>query len=204
MLGRSYAAAVTSEPNANTTREATRTGTRPRRSAILPISGSTATYPSRKPDTIGAARWSSSTARPTLVIMSGRASRTTWGPAPRNPTATDATVSSSRLLTLGRRSCSARGSRGWRRDLPLDAVVVEADRVRDVADARVERPGQHGLRQLVLVVDSEPRVEVPARGRARDDRGHRRARNGRGVGALHDLALPDLVALLDVSRGGEQ
>ena len=41
--GRSYAAAVTSEPSAKTTSEPTSTGSRPRRSAIRPISGSTAT-----------------------------------------------------------------------------------------------------------------------------------------------------------------
>ena len=43
---------------ANTTRAAVSTGSRPRRSAIRPISGNIATYPSRKPETIGAARWS--------------------------------------------------------------------------------------------------------------------------------------------------
>jgi hypothetical protein len=77
MLGRSYAAAVTSEPRAKITSEPTSTGSRPRRSAIRPISGSIATYPSRNPDTIGAARCSSSTASPTLPIMSGSASTTT-------------------------------------------------------------------------------------------------------------------------------
>ena len=51
---------MTSEPNAKITSAATSTGTRPRRSAIRPISGSIATYPSRKPEMIGAARWSSS------------------------------------------------------------------------------------------------------------------------------------------------
>ncbi len=77
MLVRSYEAAVTSEPSAKTTSDPTRTGSRPRRSAIRPIRGSIATYPSRKPETIGAARWSSSTASPTPDIMSGRASTTT-------------------------------------------------------------------------------------------------------------------------------
>ena len=74
---RSYAAAVISEPKANTTSAPTRTGVRPRRSAIRPIRGSIATYPSRKPLTIGAARWSSSMLRPTEPIMSGRESTTT-------------------------------------------------------------------------------------------------------------------------------
>ncbi len=76
-LPRSYAAAVTSEPNANTTSAATRTGVRPRRSAMRPMSGSIATYPRRKPLTIGAARWSSSMLRPTEPIMSGRERTTT-------------------------------------------------------------------------------------------------------------------------------
>ncbi len=49
---------MTSEPSANTTSAITSTGSRPRRSAIRPMSGSIATYPSRKPDTIGAAFWS--------------------------------------------------------------------------------------------------------------------------------------------------
>ena len=66
-----------SEPAAKTTRAATSTGTRPRRSAIRPIRGSIATYPSRKPDTIGAARWSWSIGTPTAFIISGRASTTT-------------------------------------------------------------------------------------------------------------------------------
>ena len=43
MLGRSYAAAVTSEPRAKTTSDPTSTGSRPRRSATRPISGSIAT-----------------------------------------------------------------------------------------------------------------------------------------------------------------
>ena len=68
---------MTSEPSAKITSAATSTGTRPRRSAIRPISGSIATYPSRKPETIGAARWSCSTETPTLAIMSGSASTTT-------------------------------------------------------------------------------------------------------------------------------
>ena len=45
---------MTSDPTAKTSSAATSTGTRPRRSAIRPISGSIATYPSRKPETIGA------------------------------------------------------------------------------------------------------------------------------------------------------
>ena len=68
---------VTSEPTAKTSSAATSTGTRPRRSAIRPISGSMATYPSRKPETIGAPRWSSSVETPTPAIMSGSASTTT-------------------------------------------------------------------------------------------------------------------------------
>ena len=44
------------EPKAKTIRAAVRTGTRPRRSAMRPMSGSIATYPSRKPETMGAAR----------------------------------------------------------------------------------------------------------------------------------------------------
>ena len=74
---RSYAAAVTREPKAKTTSAATSTGARPRRSAIRPISGSIATYPSRNPLTIGAARCSCSTLSPTEPIMSGSASTTT-------------------------------------------------------------------------------------------------------------------------------
>ena len=76
-LGRSYAAAVTSEPTAKSTSAATSTGTRPRRSAIRPINGSMATYPSRKPETMGAPRWSWSMGMPADSIMSGRASTTT-------------------------------------------------------------------------------------------------------------------------------
>ena len=57
---------------ANSTSAATSTGTRPRRSAIRPMSGSIATYPSRKPDTIGAARCSWSIGTPTAAIMSGQ------------------------------------------------------------------------------------------------------------------------------------
>ena len=68
---------MTSDPSAKTTSAATSTGTRPRRSAIRPISGSIATYPSRKPETIGAARWSWSIGIPALAIMSGSASTTT-------------------------------------------------------------------------------------------------------------------------------
>ena len=68
---------MTNEPMAKTTRAITSTGTRPRRSATRPISGSMATYPSRKPETIGVARCSSSIGMPALVIMSGRASTTT-------------------------------------------------------------------------------------------------------------------------------
>ena len=68
---------MTSEPTAKTSRAATSTGTRPRRSEIRPISGSIATYPSRKPDTIGAPRWSSSMGMPTEPIMSGSARTTT-------------------------------------------------------------------------------------------------------------------------------
>ena len=68
---------MTREPSAKTTSAITSTGTRPRRSAIRPISGSIATYPSRKPETIGAARWRATTSTPTLVIMSGSASTTT-------------------------------------------------------------------------------------------------------------------------------
>ena len=66
-----------SEPTANTASDAASTGTCPRRSAIRPMRGSIATYPSRKPETIGAARWSSSTGMPTAAIMSGSASTTT-------------------------------------------------------------------------------------------------------------------------------
>ena len=44
---------------------------------MRPISGSIATYPSRNPLTIGAARCSCSTLRPTEPIMSGSASTTT-------------------------------------------------------------------------------------------------------------------------------
>ena len=44
---------------------------------MRPISGSIATYPSRKPETIGAARWSWSRGMPTDAIISGRASTTT-------------------------------------------------------------------------------------------------------------------------------
>ena len=68
---------MTSEPKAKTTSAATSTGVRPRRSAIRPIRGSIATYPSRKPLTIGAARCSSSTLSPTEPIMSGSESTTT-------------------------------------------------------------------------------------------------------------------------------
>ena len=68
---------MTSEPTAKTTSAAISTGSRPRRSAIRPISGSIATYPSRKPETIGAARWSWSIGMPTLPIISGSASTTT-------------------------------------------------------------------------------------------------------------------------------
>ena len=68
---------MTSEPTENTTSDPTSTGIRPRRSATRPISGSMATYPSRKPETTGAPRWSWSMLSPTDAIMSGRASTTT-------------------------------------------------------------------------------------------------------------------------------
>lgn len=68
---------MTSEPAENTTSDIASTGTWPRRSAIRPTSGRIATYPSRKPETIGAARWSSSTGMPAPAIMSGSASTTT-------------------------------------------------------------------------------------------------------------------------------
>ncbi len=68
---------MTSDPTAKTSSAATSTGTRPRRSAIRPISGSIATYPSRKPETIGAPRCSSSGETPTPAIMSGSARTTT-------------------------------------------------------------------------------------------------------------------------------
>ncbi len=44
---------------------------------MRPINGSIATYPSRKPDTIGAAFWSWSMGTPTAAIISGSASTTT-------------------------------------------------------------------------------------------------------------------------------
>ena len=68
---------MTREPTANTTSDMTSTGTRPRRSAIRPISGSIATYPSRNPETIGAARCSSLIGIRAVDIMSGSASTTT-------------------------------------------------------------------------------------------------------------------------------
>ena len=81
---------MTSDPTAKITSAATSTGTRPRRSAIRPINGSMATYPSRKPLTIGAARCNWSTGTPVLPIISGSARTTTYVSAAANATATAA------------------------------------------------------------------------------------------------------------------
>ena len=74
---RSTARAVTPEPTTKIATHPSRTRWRSRRSARRPIRGSTATYPRRKPEMIGAARWRLSMPRPTPCIMSVRASTTT-------------------------------------------------------------------------------------------------------------------------------
>ena len=87
-----------SEPTANSSNAPTSTGVRPTTSAIRPISGSTAMYPSRNPEMIGAARCSSSADSPTPAIMSGSARTTTYVSAAANATAIEARVS--RVLGL--------------------------------------------------------------------------------------------------------
>src|SRR6266545_752223 len=150
---RSYDEAVISEPTANSSNAPTSTGVRPTTSAIRPISGSTAMYPSRNPDTIGAARCNSSADRPTPVIMSGSASTTTYVSAAANITATDASASFPRALTWA----SRRRGLG---DGDLLAIAVERDVVGG-GGAGVERPADHhGDESVVVLVDPERRGEL--------------------------------------------
>src|SRR5699024_3017913 len=143
--GRSTEIAVITDPTTKMPRHHSSTRCRATRSVRRPMRGSTATYPSRNPEMIGAARCRASTLTPTPRIMSCRASTTTYVSAAARATATDAVAS--RAFGPPRPPVPVPVPGLGRLDVNLLAIFGQRQRVAGVLGLREERPRHDRLAQ---------------------------------------------------------